>query len=149
PRAGEPEADARVARGLVTAAADPPGGLPPPPGLDRDDGPYRVAVRARRCAFELEGDRAAGGLGPGVEVDQAPALVDEQGVGAAVVVEVARGQAPSEVRHPERRAGGSRRVGEPAPGPPLEQLRRHLPRELRAAVVDVAVGAEQVEPAVV
>ena len=53
------------------------------------------------------------------------------------------------MQHLERRARLPRDVRHPTPRIVQKELDWHLPGELRAAVVDVAVGRDQVEPAVV
>ena len=84
-----------------------------------------------------------------MEVGQRPVLGDDQRVAPAVVVEVADGQPPAQAGHlpgVARAVGGvdqlALRVAQPEPG-------GHGVGQSRPAVVDVAVGGDEVEPAVV
>src|SRR5205085_11985284 len=84
-----------------------------------------------------------------VQVDQRLVLRQDQRIDPPVVVEVAGGQAPAQVQGSEGGAGLRRDVGQRAVGAPQQELRRHGEGEVGAAVGDVAVGGQDVEPAVV
>ena len=123
--------------------AAPPAGIRPPrsrPGADP------VAIRSR--ALQLDREPVAAG-GPVAEEDRRLILADDDGVDQAVVIEISRGEAAAQVERLERSPrAGEASVSRPA-GRAHEQLDRHLPGKRRPVVADVAVGRDQVEPAVV
>src|SRR5262249_935433 len=97
--------------------------------------------------FEAERDETAPN-GPVVEVREGTVLRNEQCVEPAVVVQVPDRQATADARDCERVAGLAGNIGQPAPGLADEKLHWHGVREPGAEVVDMAVGRQQVKPAV-
>ncbi len=85
-----------------------------------------------------------------VQIDQRLVLGQDDRVDPAVVVEVARGQAPTQMERArtDRRRGPTRR-SDASVRSARQQLDGHLPGEGGPVVADMAVGGDQVEPAVV
>ncbi len=84
-----------------------------------------------------------------MQVDERLILGLDDRVDPAVVVEVARGQASAQVEGAERVAGPGRHVRQASVRPARQQLNGHLPGEDGLVVADMAVGRDQVEPAVI
>ena len=84
-----------------------------------------------------------------VEIHRRLILGDHQRIEAAVVVEIRDDQASTDVELLEWRPGLGGHVGKATAGLASEQLGAHGVRKLGPEVVDMPVGGEQVEPAVV